>query len=91
MIEFSEDMKMVADIIGDDATKQLIKKIGGVSIYIPKDTVDLDQFMTALRQNGGSIKRTAHRFNISERYAYQLKSKYVDDFIEKRQGNLFNY
>lgn len=63
-------MKMVAEVIGDEATRRLMVELGGIYLYIPK--VSRDEIAAMLQVNGYDAKEVAVAFNVSLRRVYRI-------------------
>jgi Mor family transcriptional regulator len=65
------DRSKLGRLIGEEATKILVRLLGGDSIYLPKAT-SLQQFLRSreilrMRNEGAKISDIARHFNITER------------------------
>ncbi len=65
---FTNDMQMLAEIIGSELTMKVIANLSGISIYIPKPDYNVIRFY---HPEGGSVKRTAQQLGVSERMVYR--------------------
>lgn len=85
---FSKDMKMVAEVIGDDATRKLMSQLGGIYLYIPK--ASREDIVAMLKQNGYDAKEVASTFNVSLSRVYKILREVR---IEERftQHSIFEY
>ncbi len=69
----NEDMRIVAELCGIDNTVLLMRKMGGVSIYIPKNPFHLYLTRTLTQSNSQpNFKRLAVELGVSERYVRKV-------------------
>lgn len=65
MANLTNDMRMICEVIGEEATAKLMRQLGGISIYIPKP--GREEIMEALKQNGHNTKVVAAMYGVSQR------------------------
>ena len=73
---FTSDMKLVAKVIGVEATKKLIAELGGMPIYIPKTESHkniLEEYVKMYPET--EAKWLALQFNISLSTAKRARAK----------------
>lgn len=84
-------MRLVSEVIGEDATRRLMRKLGGISIYIPKP--GRDEIAEALKQNGHNTKVVAAMYGISQRKVEGIHKEIRDEIrkkeFDRRQRSLF--
>lgn len=91
MEEFSRDMQMIADIIGEEAVVKLINEIGGISVYIPKpQAASMEEVIRVLRGFRYDVKKASRQLGLSQSHIYALLKQYREDKLDSMQGNLFN-
>ncbi len=83
--QFTNDMQLVSEIIGNELTMKLIANLGGVSVYIPRPDHAVIRYY--YEQLGGDPKKTAQRLGVSERTVYRAVQAGKDD---KRQLSIFD-
>lgn len=84
-VEFTNDMQLVADIIGCEQAIKLIASLGGISIYIPRpDHAVICYYHERL---GGDVKKTANSLGVSERTVYRALKGVKED---RRQLTIFD-
>lgn len=83
--DFTNDMQLVSEIIGDELTMKLIANLGGVSVYIPRPDHAVIRYFH--EQFGSDPKKTAQRLGVSERTVYRAIENMKDD---KRQLSIFD-
>lgn len=92
MADLTNDMRMICEVIGEEATHKLMQQLGGISIYIPKP--GRDQIEEALKQNAYNAKMVAAMFRISQNKVYKISKALRDQMRQKefdsRQGSLFD-
>jgi hypothetical protein len=76
-IKFTNDMQMLAEIIGNENTIKVIANLSGISIYIPKPDYAVIRYFYELQ--GGNVKRTAQQLGVSERMVYRAVKNEAGD------------
>ncbi len=67
--DLTDDLKIVADVIGLEATIKLMKALQGISIYFPQITKLVRFVSQYMKQNPGkSLKVIAYELSVSESY-----------------------
>lgn len=84
-VKFTNDMQLIAEIIGSEMTMKLIASIGGVSVYIPRPDHGVIRHYYEL--SGGNTKRTAQLLGVSERTVYRAIELDKED---KQQLTIFD-
>lgn len=85
MADFTNDMQLVSEIIGNELTIKLIASLGGVSIYIPRP--DHRVILYYYNLMGGDAKKTAAKLGVSERTVYRAIAGSKED---KQQLTIFD-
>lgn len=67
---YTGDMAMIAEVIGQEATRKLMTQLGGIYIYIPK--ASSDDIIAELKTNGYNAKDAAVKFNVSLSRVYKI-------------------
>ncbi len=92
MDDLTKDMRLVAEVIGEDATKQLMRRLGGIYIYIPKPS--RGEIAEALKENGYDTKMVAAMFGVSQRkveiISKEVRTELKQEAFERRQQSLFD-
>lgn len=83
-IKFSNDMRMLSEIIGKELTIKVIAHMSGINIYIPKPDYQVIQYYHD--QLGSNVKKTAQYLGVSERMVYRAIGAKDN---EERQLNMF--
>lgn len=73
-MELSRDMQIVADIVGETATKRLMIEVGGMYLYIPKP--DKTAVLECLKANGYDSKIVAKELKVSLSKVYKVLQAY---------------
>lgn len=91
MDALTKDMRLVADVIGEDATKLLMRRLGGIYIYIPKP--GREEIAEALRNNGFDKKVVAAMYGVSQKKVEGIQKELRQEIREKafarRQLSIF--
>ena len=74
-MEFTKDMQIVANVLGNDAAMKLMKEAGGVYLYIPKPD-NRPLVIEYLKANGFNTKLVAVMLNISQRKVEMIYREY---------------
>ena len=83
--DFTNDMQLISEIIGDELTMKLIASLGGVSVYIPRpDHTVIRHYYKQLNED---VKKTAQELGVSERTVYRAIEGVKED---KRQLSIFD-
>lgn len=92
MANLSNDMRMICEVIGDEATRKLMRQLGGISIYIPKP--GREEIMEALKQNAHNTKMVAAMYGISQRKVEgihkELRMELRQNEFDRWQRSLFD-
>lgn len=84
--ELSQEQRELADVIGLDAFKKLVKNYGGTALYIPKmDTLERQQRNVRIRNEyyqGKSLKNLSLKYKLTET---QIRSILNDIYIRKSE------
>ena len=83
--DFTNDMQLISEIIGEEQTMKLIANLGGVSVYIPRPDHNVIRYY--YNQLNCDVKKTAQKLGVSERTVYRAIQTDLDD---KRQLNIFD-
>lgn len=83
--DFTNDMQLISEIIGDELTMKLIASLGGVSVYIPRPDHNVIRYY--YEQLGGDVKKTAQQLGVSARTVYRAIHTQKED---KRQLSIFD-
>lgn len=67
---YTGDMGMIAEVIGQESTRKLMTQLGGIYIYIPKASAD--DIAEELKTNGYIAKDVAVKFNVSLSRVYKI-------------------
>lgn len=82
-MEFTNDMKIIATVLGDEAAMKLMKEAGGVNTYIPKPN-NRDLVVEHLKENGFNTKLVAVLLNLSQRTVDRVLQEYKQEQKEKQ-------
>ncbi|HPR78582.1 MAG TPA: Mor transcription activator family protein [Candidatus Limiplasma sp.] len=84
-MDFTNDMQLVAGVVGDENAIKLIASLGGISVYIPRpDHAVICYYHERL---GGDVKKTANSLGVSERTVYRALKGVKED---RRQLTIFD-
>ncbi len=83
--DFTNDMQLISEIIGEEQTMKLIANLGGVSVYIPRPDHNVIRYY--YNQLNCDPKKTAQKLGVSERTVYRAIQSEQDD---RRQLNIFD-
>ncbi|MCX6155791.1 MAG: hypothetical protein NT007_16720 [Candidatus Kapabacteria bacterium] len=74
--DLTDDLRLIAEVSGIEAVRNLLRNFGGVTFYIPKLT-RLDQFLKRyiMENSNKSVKILARDFFVSETYIRQIIKK----------------
>lgn len=93
MDNLDEEQKVLAELIGLEAFKNLVRAFNGTSIYIPK----IESLEKAVRDelikeefDGGNYKELALKYGLTERWVRLILYGKYDDSIEG-QMNIFDF
>ena len=76
-MKFSNDMQMLAEVIGRELTIKVIEELGGAGLYVPQDKNN--KILRYYKETGESAKRIAKHFGVSERMVYRAIAAQKDD------------
>lgn len=92
MADLTKDMRLVAEVIGEEATKQLMRRLGGIYIYIPKPS--REEIAEALKNNGFDKKVVAAMYGVSQKKVEgiqkELRAEIKQQAFERRQLTIFD-
>ncbi len=92
MEDLTNDMKLIAEVIGEEATRTLMRRLGGISIYIPK--ASRTEIAEALKETGFDAKTVAVKYGVSQRkvekISRELREELRQHTFESRQRSLFD-
>ncbi len=73
---YSEDLKLIADILGPEAAFVLVLKLGGVQLSIPKRGLNR-AIQRYIRENftGGNVRQLAVKCGVTAGFVYSCISK----------------
>lgn len=73
--DLAEKHQLLAQTVGMDGMRNLVKNFGGGQIYIPKtDDLLREMKVRAIRKefNGMNVKQIANKYNVSESFVYKV-------------------
>lgn len=75
--DLTPDLLLLADAIGIEPTRDLLRKLSGMYIYIPRVS-RLEQFILKFIKNHSQmhVKEMALQLQVSSQYIMKLKRKY---------------
>lgn len=83
---------MISEVIGEDATRKLMRQLGGIYIYIPKP--GREEIIDALKENAHNTKIVAAMFGVSQRKVEGINKELRQEIKEKefnrRQLTIFD-
>lgn len=82
----SRDMNLVAEIVGDDAARELMKQLGGLYIYIPKP--GKREIIAELKANAMDAKVVAYNLNVSQRKVSRILHEYRREHFRHHHAEL---
>lgn len=92
MANLTNDMRMICEVIGEEATAKLMRQLGGISIYIPKP--GREEIMEALKENGHNTKVVAAMYGVSQRKVEgihkELRMALRNNRFDLRQLSIFD-
>lgn len=92
MANLTNDMRMICEVVGEEATAKLMRQLGGISIYIPKP--GREEIMEALKQNGHNTKVVAAMYGVSQRKVEgihkELRMALRNNRFDLRQLSIFD-
>ena len=76
--ELTPDLQMIAETIGMDAVRELLKKLGGLNFYIPR-LARLESFIERYmkQEPGKSIKQLAIELRVSEQFLKTIERRFI--------------
>ena len=95
--DLGEDQKQLAELIGLDKYRLLLKTYGGMSIYIPKpDSLTVLARNEQIRRefDGTNFKELAHKYGLTEVWIRNIVSEKSKELKEKPidgQFTMFDY
>ena len=70
MTELSRDMRILADVIGEETALRLMVELGGMYLYIPKPS--RCEIAAQLKENGYDAKAVACKLKVSLSRVYKV-------------------
>ena len=76
----SDELQMIAEIIGVESTIRLIQELGGINVAIPKKGLNvIKKRFLITNYDGNNMKRIAVTLGISSTYASRIIQDYSQD------------
>lgn len=76
--DLDEEQRRIAEVIGIESYRQLVKNYGGISIYVPKSemlTIRVRNDVIKAEFDGTNITQLARKYNITETWARYIVSE----------------